>query len=366
MTKAVERTHSAIKRKRTIRFRYFSLVVGFLAFCFSISVVGYISQGLEQKVPYIPLVSEKLDYFALHKNKYDVLFIGSSRIYRQISPNDFDEFVSTKTRSFQSFNLGMFGMKLPETYFWLEKVLEMKPKNLKWVFVEVNLDNVYEPIANARTNRVIYWHDFKHTINTLHYIFSVKDTLPRKIASAYSHLLPFFYHSINLGDFSNALLASLDSSKTPDVDTYRQYLGKSLNGYKALDDETGEVYIQPRRVFLARLDDYSRQLNVLARQKTRKANVARGEKEILDRFQTLIETSGATPIFVIPPKLQREPALQKLREDGYPVTILAFNDPLKYENLYRPNLRFDEKHLNDKGAREFTLLLAQEFMNDLN
>jgi hypothetical protein len=46
-------------------------------------------------------------------------------------------------------------------------------------------------------------------------------------------------------------------------------------------------------------------------------------------------------------------------------TLLMFNDTEKYANLYKPDYRYDEKHLNDKGAKAFTRASAREFTEHL-
>jgi hypothetical protein len=58
------------------------------------------------------------------------------------------------------------------------------------MFVEANLQSEYEPLSNAPTNCVIYSHTLSQTWLTLKYIFTSEATLPGKMASAYSHLLP--------------------------------------------------------------------------------------------------------------------------------------------------------------------------------
>jgi hypothetical protein len=35
-----------------------------------------------------------------------------------------------------SFNFGIGGMYLPETAYLLEQILNLKPRNLRWVFIE--------------------------------------------------------------------------------------------------------------------------------------------------------------------------------------------------------------------------------------
>ena len=367
------------KRARSRRGIAAQVGVGLLACLVTFVLLWQLLSSRLTSRPYVPLVSEKLAYFEQHKDDYDAIFIGSSRIYRQVSVPTFDSDISTSQDNVKSFNFGVFGMKMPETYFWLEKVLQTHPKKLKWVFVEGNLNNVYEPIANARTNRVIYWHTPEKTLMTLRYILSSTDTFPRKLASIYSHVLPAFYHATNVGSLSNRLSLQLASPNIVDDSNYPLYLGRALNGYKPLEEEEAMVYIRPREVFLKQLDTYRQKVNrfeVLSsnhkEKREKEAQVGAleesfsdGDKALIQKFSSLVQRFDAVPIFVVPPKLQQEYALESLHDTGEVENLLMFNDPTRYPDLFEVEHRFDEKHLNDAGATLFTHLLAEKFLSFL-
>ena len=74
-------------------------------------------------------VSEKLAYFARHKDEYDAVFVGSSRVYRQIAPGVFDRQVAASTgRAMRSFNLGAPSMFLPESLYVIDRILAQRPR----------------------------------------------------------------------------------------------------------------------------------------------------------------------------------------------------------------------------------------------
>jgi len=64
-------------------------------------------------------VSQKFRFFAAHKDEFDTLFIGSSRVYFQISPAIFDRVTRASGLPTHSFNFGIGGMYLPETSYLL-------------------------------------------------------------------------------------------------------------------------------------------------------------------------------------------------------------------------------------------------------
>src|SRR5437016_1679781 len=95
--------------------------------------------GLHAILPFPAIddgVSQKLRFFAAHKDEFDTLFIGSSRVYFQISPAIFDGVMRESGSATRSFNFGIGGMFLPESAYVLEQLLTTKPRNLRWVVIE--------------------------------------------------------------------------------------------------------------------------------------------------------------------------------------------------------------------------------------
>jgi hypothetical protein len=90
-------------------------------------------------------VSQKFRFFSAHKDEFDTLFIGSSRVYFQISPAIFDRVTRESGLPTHSFNFGIGGMYLPETAYLLEQILSLRPRNLRWVFIE------YDELQTRRT-----------------------------------------------------------------------------------------------------------------------------------------------------------------------------------------------------------------------
>ncbi|PYK12469.1 MAG: hypothetical protein DME65_03940, partial [Verrucomicrobia bacterium] len=106
-------------------------------------------------------VSQKFRFFAAHKDEFDTLFIGSSRIYFQIAPAIFDRVTRESGLPTHSFNFGIGGMYLPESGYLLEQILNLKPRNLRWVFIEYDeLQTKWSP-ENQTSRRALYWADWK-------------------------------------------------------------------------------------------------------------------------------------------------------------------------------------------------------------
>ncbi|MEM9089728.1 MAG: hypothetical protein AAGC93_13395 [Cyanobacteria bacterium P01_F01_bin.53] len=370
MTKTVRTNAFFPKRKARIHHPFVrNLIIYLLTFCLSVAFLRQAIPKVSQTTPYIPRISEKLAYFEQHKDEFEAVFIGSSRIYRQVSPEVFSREVETRLgQGIKSFNFGIPAMRMPETYFWLGKILSMKPKNLKWVFVEANLSNVDAPLANARTNRAIHWHTPASTLMTLKYILSRQEPPSEKASSAYSHLLPLFYNLLNLGGFSNEFDAFTNPARLQ-IDSVEKHdsLGNAVDGYRPLDEVSAEGPVNRRKVYLEQLDLYRESVSSFAAEPVETSPVATaGDKAFILNFSELISQANAAPIFVIPPRLAREGSLTSLYVEGQIETLLAFNNPSQYPTLFEPEYRFDENHLNAQGSEIFTSLLADHFVQSLN
>ena len=117
--------------------------------------------------PSIPTgVASKLKFFSAHKDEFDTLFIGTSRVYYALSPEIFDGVTRASGIPTRSFNFGVDGMHPPENFYLIEQILKTKPKNLKWVFLETE-DIQTKWDSALGTQRVLYWHDWRRTGLTL-------------------------------------------------------------------------------------------------------------------------------------------------------------------------------------------------------
>lgn len=305
----------------------------------------------------------KYDYYQAHKDDYNTLFFGSSRIYSHIVPEVFDATVSDVTvqgslqgSAINSYNFGIPAMRAIDSAVLLEEVLANPPKNLKWVFFESILDKGYEPIPNARTQRAMYWHTWKNTRTAAQYIFTSDESLPSKAVLLSSHFLPFLYQQLNIGRLFNQMLPSEFSAEEQQVAADFT----ATEGYYALTDEADPK----RQLFLQNQADYLSQVSVLEQSQAKpnqNLNISANKQQLLERVTRTIRAAGAEPIFVEPPSLHPEHDFQAAQQLGTIDKLLSYKNPKQFPQLYSPSGRHDADHLNDAGAREFTRLLAKDF-----
>jgi hypothetical protein len=310
--------------------------------------------------PLIPsnvvFVSPKYAHYSIHKNEYNALFFGSSRIYNQVAPEIFDQVAKDHGLEINSFNFGIPAMRAVPGYVLLRDVLRQPPKNLKWVFIETPLDNGYEPIQNARATRSIYWHTVDNTRLAIDYILKSNESLPEKIVLIGSHIIPFFYHQTNVGRLFSDWL-SIHKFTAEEKANSKIFLENE--GYFPLHEED---MIKPEN-FQEYSAAYEATLEQVVRQNAHldTVNLERNKQDLIDKIVQTVKAAGAVPIFVIPPTLEPQAALHHAYRVGQIPELLAFNDPEKYPELYALSYRYDTEHLTDAGSKLFSRFLAQAF-----
>ncbi|MBA3963736.1 MAG: hypothetical protein H0X40_17800 [Chthoniobacterales bacterium] len=79
----------------------------------------------------------KLQWFEQHKDEFDIVFVGSSRIYHGVSPKLFDQITAQSGHHWRSFNLGKDGMVQGECLAVVRQIVALHPQKLRYVFFEI-------------------------------------------------------------------------------------------------------------------------------------------------------------------------------------------------------------------------------------
>lgn len=303
--------------------------------------------------PDVPVLSEKLEYFHTHRDEYDTLFVGSSRIFRQIVPEIFDSETARMGLPVQSFNFGVQGMLAPETFVALDRILSPPPARLKTIILEPTAFdwNPDEP----DTLRFMDWHRPWETLLALRTVFHY--ARKSKSASRFSlcqlHLRAALARATNLGLVAAAWSATIEEVSSEDKLTadliHRQ------SGFVALDQIPGErdrheKFLEEQDVYEKRLAKYEKPLK---KRRPATAEIT-AYREVVER----VRRRGIRVVFLSPPGEERSEVVLALHKDVPLDPFLDFNDPAKFPALFNVAYRFDEGHLNERGAEEFTRLLA--------
>lgn len=308
---------------------------------------------------HIPVVTQKLEYFAKHKDEYNLIFLGSSRTYQQIMPSVFDKSMLDSGYSIKSFNMGMTALKIPEFYFYLQKILKLNPANLQWIFFEF-IDDLNVPYENLNTTRVIAWHTPKQTLWTCQKILKIDLNPLKKIEYIHNNIIPLLYNLLNAGKAANLIRDFIGFPEKIALDKVSP-IGPLKDGHVPSESLEGRV---KRRieVFLKNLDNYQKSLDYL--KNINSQPLTESQELILEEIITLIKNSGYTPVLLKPPSISAEAYL--IREIPQKnLQVFKFNDPIKFPKFYEINTRFDSDHMTHKGSQIYTKLLAKKFASYL-
>lgn len=306
--------------------------------------------GRRLPFPSVPAIGERMQFFAENRDRYDTVFIGSSRFRHQIIPEEFDAHTQAAGLPTRAINLGYSGMWPPESFYFLRQVLALKPAHLKWVIIEL-MDYRYGQVDDAApTQRTAYWHDRAHTAMALRLMWELPLPTARRLELCATHAWLYVQQFMHPGQGADWLQARLmpvrKKNKLP--------RWARQGGYEAQEE------VEPWSEFAKA--SYARQVEAVRTSlppPTLRPDFVVALREIIAD----VRRAGAEPIFVIAPTIRPEENLVTGVPDA--AAVFAFNRPDDYPILYEHTTHYDPGHLNEKGAKEFTRLLAERFVQQV-
>lgn len=321
-----------------------------------LAALGGVAAGIHASRPFpeVPGIYQKYLHFARHQTDYDVLFIGSSRIYHAFIPQQFDlEVAAGSGLKIRSFNLGYDGMSPPETFFVLRKLLEFHPPRLRWVLIDGAPPVSRLDERGRSTRRTAYWHDARHTWLVARLIAAEPLPWPEKWQRWLGHLTHLGNNWTNAGVAAEQLAFVLGSERRKKPTRWLPPRAwAKTEGY-----EPGAETLLTGGV----LGWYQDLVAECARDRAERPISA----ALQDGFAALIAEirgAGAEAIIVLTPMLKDPENFV-----GYPagVPVWKFQDPTQFPALFDAANHYDHAHLNHPGAQLFTSLVSARFIEHL-
>jgi hypothetical protein len=293
--------------------------------------------------------SQKINILKEHAGEFNTVFMGSSRVYRQLNPELFDSLLTHL--NLHTYNLASPASFNPESYFLYEQLLEEDNLQLKYAILEI-APMADIGVVNVASQKSFYW----QSVNSLQYCYDYlqKSRLPSgertNVISKY--LLSYLIGKLDLTRFS------VSESKKEEI-TYN-LLKTSRDGYMALDDDPNSS----RRLVKFGSDTTVAQKRINAasfistRDYTKQFNQAHFAK--LTELKEKSRLKGITLKFLIPPKLSSYSELMALRQQ-MPDDVIELASYAQYPEFYLSRYTFDEGHLNKTGSKLLTATLAEKF-----
>lgn len=321
--------------------------------------------GIRQIAPFagVDQIETKLAWYSARSAGCDTLLVGSSRVYHGIDPAVFDQTTAAAGHATRSFNFGIDGMFAPEDSLVLEAILKRRGSSLRWVVLELGL--LHNDFAGSapEARRTVHWHDWRRTRRVCRDLLSAGGGSSRwksmsgsgpdadaRRAYLARHAQLFLKRTFNVGR-GTAILGALGGSETkapPEI------LGPKKNGFVPT--------WEGRKLSGDKLEKYNRMLARRLATPAPRVAIAAELQANLDEMIAAVRHAGATPVVVISPTLLKQFAVPEARTDA---AILNFSDPRRYPELLSPDAHADQAHLNPAGARLYSRLIAERFVETI-
>lgn len=301
-----------------------------------------------------PGIAAKYAFVASHSTRYQRLFIGSSHIYRQLSPELFDSIVND---GHKSFNMGYASTAAPEAELICEAVLRNPRIHAKEVYVELSPFLVF---TDSTLKSCRFW--YMAGPRTWWSLSSYAWTKPQvPLGKRLEHV------ENATAAFANAVFLPglLSQWQGRDMKSGALVFGPAGDGFMPLeleDERYPGAGMQGRKAALA-----ADTLVLLRRSTWIRSAYASGTEAsdggpYLAMLQHLIELGnrrGVKVNFILPPLITSTELLAVYRAlpAGHKFDLC---DPTRFPAFYRTENTFDKGHLNTNGSKLFTELLARQ------
>lgn len=304
-------------------------------------------------------IRQKLRHLESNIDEYDTFFLGSSRVYHQISPALFDQITREAGVPTKSLNLGVDGLFPPEDSYVAEYIASLRPKNLRWVFVEVSMFLPDWAEKNSDSPRAVYWHDWTRTSMAVRDILQQTGKFEWKkrnkkwgkwqdgLRRCSLHIQMFARNITNLGRGRGMLADFLTGKKSK----LGEGMGRARDGYSPLAPPTEKEAVA--------LKDYDKLFTLRTEKPVEYKALSPVGQENLDRTLKTVRKMGATPVLIVSPVLTRTFLVpRKPSKELY----LDFADIHTWPELYRKENLFDSGHLSKPGAELYTRYIAERWL----
>lgn len=319
--------------------------------------------GARLPFPDVPEAGEKHRWFAEHGDRYDTIFLGSSRVRFQIVPAVFNQRAAELGHPLTSFNAGVSAMNPPEDAFFFDHLMRAPHPRLRWVFVELMPVWLKADAGRRNGGRLAYWHDWERSV-IMWESFTAELAKTRKLfgkkserrkpwivrLALYREPVELYWEHVRLWLQCATNLGAAIPFTTADA-------GGSPSSASVVEDGWVRHPDTMEGAALADYQDtYAERLKTPQIAKPGNPAGATALRRMLDK----VARAGATPVLVIPPTTSPT-RFEPPADIQQSCIVLDFSDPRKYPELFAPVNRLDSTHLSAAGAPVYSRLVAERF-----
>ena len=308
------------------------------------SSIGYLFP-LQEREKFVRWVGPTTLAAQHHPSPINVLLMGSSRVYRGLSPEVIQEEALSKGVSLSVFNHAWPNMTLLEIQSILRR---MDLSDVDRVVFEPSMHSQWV-ITNPNSLRAFTFFTPENTGAHLLYLSCAGLSYDESVPSAYHATLAMFSSLLGRG----ILRAYFFPGELPKA--------SSPKGHRPLDAETELNFTKRRSRFKQQVDRYNKRRNRLKNKPLKDPTSC--QMEALEQTIELIESKGAQAHILFPPTLRMAKEYNGLYAAAKQKNLPTLSyDIEQAEQLYASSFRYDEEHLNAEGAQVWSRMVANEIV----
>lgn len=334
--------------------------LGLLTFVAGASVVRHACETIAPGSPFDAdsVVRHKVEDLRRHTEDVDLLFVGTSRVYRQLDSELFDARLTELGRPVASYNFGLNGMRHIESRHTVRRLLRSGLPRLRWLVIELTGEITHDRWGlmherDVKTTRNIEWHTPALTLLVLRGLADAEIPLGDKLAGSWVHARRLGLRLSNLGLAVRVVDAYLHGA--PLALPHRA-------GFLPFEAEEAYYASVGAPFDSARMRIGSNWLDGQVGKLRRHASDVPPPSLLAASLATQVaevRARGVEPIYVkVPPHWYEDVSMYSEQTPHDLPHLIDLTDPDRYPQFYRRKNYFNGFHLNTHGAEMLTRALA--------
>lgn len=309
--------------------------------------------------PDMNVLSPKLAAYRAHADTYDTVFIGTSRTFYHVVPDEVEAAVESAGCPRPSvFNFGVFGLTGAEQDWLVDQVIDAGRSTLRMVVIEDPLPEA-RTLENATNERARFFHGPSDYASTASSIASFPESAPKKVFRLGIFGAGAAYDLSGVGRAAALFFPAPEKSEPFGIDM-------GFDGFEILGSRPTPDIDARRKDFLEHPDKFDA---AMARYgAASNENVGARALYLEDRLRRLQSLGLEAALFISPDpeELDRTPRVGlELARIAPDLPVLNFNRPDAYPDLFERGLWFDHSHYGEVGARALSRLVGAELCSEL-
>jgi len=318
-------------------------------------LVPYLVPGTASTLD-IPLAEQKLSILENNVTQYNVVFLGTSRMYRGIDPDIVDAEANTLGCHIKSYNLGIPGLSTLEQDYLIDR-LEQLQTGINTIIIEpysVPDRTLGQFISEQRR----YFYDWEHMADVFRDHFSMPNVSGMKVIGRDTLYLiyGFLYEQAGVGRLSKLFFP------TPEQ-TDHSHEFKPSSGFQSTDEVHDESMTKRREIFLKHIGSFENKIKKSGHN-TPTRSIIHSRYDMTAPVISHINNIKKKPVVLMMPQIAFSNNAKVLEQQLLSMpdkqfTVINLNKPAQYTDLFTSDNWFDEAHLNKQGSIVLSKIVAR-------